>query len=165
MEIFKDFGVEPLLLTAQIVNFVILLYLLKRFLYKPVLKVLEERKQKIEQSLRQAEEIQTTFESITKQKELILQEAKRESSKIIVDAKDEAKTLIEQMLSQTKDSIEDTMKRTQSALELERQKIVAEAKREIIDLVALATEKVVNKSLTANEKNLLVKEALEELEK
>ena len=64
MDILENFGVEPVLLLAQIVNFAILLFILKRFLYKPILKVLEERKNKIETSMKQSEQIQKEFEEM-----------------------------------------------------------------------------------------------------
>ena len=58
MEFLKDFGVNPILLLAQIVNFTVLLILLKKFFYKPILKVLEERKHKIETSVTQTQKNQ-----------------------------------------------------------------------------------------------------------
>src|SRR5437870_10658982 len=56
MEILKNFGFEPILFIAQIVNFVIIYLILKKFLYKPVLKLLKDRKQTIAGGLKQAEE-------------------------------------------------------------------------------------------------------------
>ena len=130
MEIFKDFGVEPVLLLAQIVNFVILLYLLKRFLYQPILKVLEERKNKIATSLKQAEDIQKRFEESTTKQAEILDQARKESSALIQTAKEEAKILSDQMQSEAKKSIDETVKRTQQSLELENQKMILEARNQ-----------------------------------
>ena len=118
MEIFKDFGVQPILLLAQIINFVILLCILKRFLYKPILKMLEERRDKIETSMKQAEEIQKRFDEVaTKQGELLTQ-AKGEASKIVEEAKDEAKKLAEQIQDETKQRVVETLERSQESLEL-----------------------------------------------
>ena len=55
MELLSNLGINGKLLLAQIVNFFILLYILKRFAYKPILKVLDDRKEKIEKGLRDAE--------------------------------------------------------------------------------------------------------------
>ena len=49
MEIIKQFGINPILLAAQVVNFIVLLFIFKKLLYKPILKVLDERKKKIEE--------------------------------------------------------------------------------------------------------------------
>jgi F-type H+-transporting ATPase subunit b len=56
MEILKTFGFDPILLGAQIINFLIIFYLLKRFLYKPVLGMLKTREDKIKEGIKQAEE-------------------------------------------------------------------------------------------------------------
>ena len=56
MEIIKNFGVEPVLLVAQIINFLIILFILKKFLYKPVLDTLKKREDSIKEGLKQAEE-------------------------------------------------------------------------------------------------------------
>lgn len=165
MEILKDFGVEPILLLAQIVNFVILLYLLKRFLYKPILKVLEERKKKIEISLKQAEEIQKQYSQSTVKQEAILEKGREDAQKIIDDAKEEAQVLAAQIRQEADESAQDSIKRTMEALDLEKQKMVLEARQEIASLVSLATEKVVRGSFKGHGKNHLTQDALKELKK
>ena len=61
MDILSQFGVKPILLAAQVVNFLILLFILKKFLYGPILKVLSERRKKIEDSLKNVEEIEKRY--------------------------------------------------------------------------------------------------------
>src|SRR3989344_921656 len=163
MEILEDFGVEPILLLAQVVNFVILLYILKRFLYKPILKVLEERKKKIETSVKQSEEMQKRFDEITKKQTEILDKAKAESEQIIEGAKNEAKILADQIQLNATNAGNETIKRTQQTLEIEKQKMINEAKREIVDVVTSITEKVVQKNLTKGDKERLVRQALTEI--
>ena len=165
MEILKDFGVEPILLLAQIVNFVILLYILKRFLYKPILKVLDERKKRIETSMNQSAEIQKKFEEVSQKQQEILDEAKKESTRIIGTAKTEAKILTNQIQTEANTQAEEIMKRNQQSLQLEKQKMISEAKQELIDVVASATERVVERSLTKADKDRLVKKSVAEIEK
>ena len=163
MEIFKDFGIQPILLLAQIINFSILLFLLKRFLYKPILKVLDERKKRIETSLKQAEEIQKKFVEANIEQEKILDTAKLQASKIIENAKEEAKVLSRKLQEETNKEIESTLERAKSALQLEKQKMISEAKGKIVDIVALVTEKVTAKTLQKAEKEKLVNNALSEI--
>ena len=163
MEIFKDFGIQPILLLAQIINFVILLFLLKRFLYKPILKVLEERKKRIETLLKQAEEIQKKFAQANVEQEKILDTAKLQASKIIENAKEEAKVLSRKLQEETNKEIESTLERAKSALQLEKQKMISEAKGKIVDIVVLVTEKVTAKTLQKAEKEKLVNNALSEI--
>ena len=163
MEIFKDFGIQPILLLAQIINFAILLFLLKRFLYKPILKVLDERKKRIETSLKQAEEIQKKFVEANIEQEKILDTAKLQASRIIENAKEGAKILSEQLQEETNKEIESTLERAESALQLEKQKMISEAKGKIVDIVVLVTEKVTAKTLQKAEKEKLVNNALSEI--
>jgi len=163
MEILEDFGVEPILLLAQVVNFVILLYILKRFLYKPILKVLEERKKRIETSVKQSEEMQKRFDEITKKQTEILDKTKAESEQIIEGAKNEAKILADQIQLNATNAGNERIKRTQQTLEIEKQKMINEAKREIVDVVTSITEKIVQKNLTKQDKERLVRQALTEI--
>ncbi|MDP2720915.1 MAG: F0F1 ATP synthase subunit B [bacterium] len=163
MEILKTFGVEPILLLAQIVNFVILIFILQRFLYKPILRVLEERKNKIATSLKQAEEIQKRFEESTTKQEEILDQARKEATTFIQTAKEEAKLLSDQLQNETKKSIDETVKRTQQSLELDNQKMILEARNQIVEMVAIATEKVVGKALKDSDKERLIQKAIKDI--
>jgi len=164
MEFLSDFGVEPILLLAQIINFVILLFILQRFLYKPLLKVLEERKKKIETSMRQSDEIQKKFDEVGEKQQEILDKAKSESSSIIENAKKEAKALSDQIQTGASLQAEETMKRTKEALELEREKMVAEARKQLGVVVATAAEKIIEKSLSNSDKERFVAAAVKEIE-
>jgi len=162
MDFLKDFGVEPILLLAQIVNFAILLFILKRFLYKPILKVLEERKNKIATSMKQSEQIQKRFEEMEIKQQEILDNAKNESAQIIGEAKSEAKTLSSQIQTEASNQADQTLRRAQETLALEKQKMVNEAKKEIVSVITLATQQVVSKVMTKKDKDQIVTEALNE---
>lgn len=165
MDFLKDFGVEPLLLLAQMVNFAILLFILKRFLYKPILKVLEERKNKIATSMKQSEQIQKKFEELDVKQQEILDNARNESAQIIDAAKSEAKTLANQIQIEASNQTQLSLKRAQETLALEKQKMISEAKREIVSVVTSATQKVIGKMMTKKDNDRLVTEAVNETER
>src|SRR3989344_4706705 len=96
MEILNQFGINPILLAAQVVNFLILLFILKKFLYKPILKVLEARKQKIEESLKNAEEIERKLLLTEEEKEKILAKTSLEAQKILDETKKEIEVMKEE---------------------------------------------------------------------
>ncbi len=165
MEIFKEFGVSWILLLAQIVNFTILLLLLKRFLYKPILKVLDERKAKVAKSLKDAEEIETRLQKIAQSEEEILDKARTEANKLLAEAKTEAKALNEKSFAETKESIAVMLKKNEERLNLEKEGMMNSAKKELSDLVATATERVAKKVMTDKENSKLVDETVKELTK
>src|SRR3989304_5856480 len=87
MEFLKEFGIQPTLLIAQIVNFLIILFLLKKFFYKPIIKLLDDRKKKIEESLKNAEEIEERLKQTEEKSAQIIEEERRNSRNLIAEAK------------------------------------------------------------------------------
>ena len=96
MDILKEFGVNPILLTAQIVNFLIILYIIKRFLLKPILDVLNRRKQMIKAGLEQAEESRILLEKTESREKEILKKAQEESKKIIEETRKQRDQILQE---------------------------------------------------------------------
>ena len=90
MELLKNFGFDPVLLGAQVVNFLIIFYVLKRFLYKPVLEMLKKRQQEVKEGLKQAEEAKILLEETQEKEREILKKARLQAEQIVKDAKLEA---------------------------------------------------------------------------
>ena len=116
MEIVKNFGLNPVLLGAQIVNFLIVFFILKKVLYKPVLEVLKKRQTTIKEGLKAAEDARIKLEKVVVEEKNILKTAQLQSKKIIEDAQkeaievslrinEEAKKQTEKLLSDTREQI------------------------------------------------------------
>ena len=102
MDILKNFGVDPVLVGAQIVNFLIIFYLLKKFLYKPVLGMLKKRADKIEEGLKQAEESRLALEKTLEEEKKILSKAQDEAKKIIEESRTQAIEVSQKIEEDTK---------------------------------------------------------------
>lgn len=87
MELIKNFGIDPILLVAQIVNFLIVLYLLRKFLYKPVLDLLKKRQDSIREGVEKSEEARIRLEKVLQEEKKILTKAQAQAKKIVEDAK------------------------------------------------------------------------------
>lgn len=116
MEIFKDFGINPVLIIAQIVNFLIILYVLKRFLYKPVLEVIKKREKSIKEGLKQAEEARVLMEKTAVREREVMKKAQEESRKI---------------LEETKKQRDEVLKATEVSAQKRAEQILNEAKKQI----------------------------------
>ena len=90
MELLKNFGFDPVLLGAQVVNFLIIFYVLKRFLYKPVLEMLKKRQQEVKEGLKQAEEAKILLEQTQEKEKEILKKARLTAEQLVKDARLEA---------------------------------------------------------------------------
>lgn len=161
MEILSDFGVKPILLIAQIVNFVILLWILKRFLYKPLLKVLEERKIKIADSLKNAEEIEARLQKIGEDREKELTKAAKEAQEIIDEAAKNAQGLIAEAHSKAAAEADRVLVKSHEQLKLEKEKLQSEMRAELSGLVAAGLEKVTGKVLSKSDQKGLIDKSLE----
>ena len=116
MELIHQFGFDPKLLVAQIVNFLVVLWVLKKYLYGPLLSMLNKRKKAIEEGLAQAEKARLLLEEITEKEKKILQEAQKQAEKIIEEAKEQALSVV---------------KEAEEAAKERAEKIIEEAKRKI----------------------------------
>lgn len=163
MDFLKDFGVQPVLLIAQAVNFLILLYILKRFLYKPVLKVLDERKKTISDSLQNAEEIEKKLTQITAEREEQLKKASREAEEIIKDATASAGQIIAEAHEKAGTDIEGLVAKAHQSISLEKEKMRQEIRAELADLVVAGLQKVTGKVLDKKDQEEMVKETIKEL--
>lgn len=93
MEILKNFGFDLPMVVAQIINFLIIFYVLKRFLYKPVMSMVKTREEKIALGLKQAEEARLKLEETIEEEKKILGKAQTEANKLIEEAKTQALSL------------------------------------------------------------------------
>jgi F-type H+-transporting ATPase subunit b len=127
MEIFKTFGLDPIIIVAQIVNFLVILYILKRFLYKPLFKMFKQREELVKDQIEKAKQAQTALEKAeSKEKELIqkaqetakqmLRDAKEQSSDIIKAAETSSKKQTDQMIAAAKEQIAQETKAAEAQL-------------------------------------------------
>lgn len=163
MDILNQFGVQPILLAAQIVNFLILLFILKKFLYKPVLKVLEERKKRIEGSLKNAEEIERRLiEIASKEAEAILRSA-REGEKIIKQAQAAGSQVIEDSNKIAGQIIEKATIQAKELIIQEKESFEHSIRENIADLIFMVVQKVTGKVLTKPDKKRIAEESIKSL--
>lgn len=134
MEIIKNFGVNPMLLSAQIVNFLIIFFVLKKFLYKPVLELLKKRQTMIKEGIAQAEESRIKLEKVVIEEKNILRNAQLQAKKLIEDARqesveltlrmnDNAKKQTEKILNDAKDQIAREVLETEKRLAVNTSKL------------------------------------------
>ena len=119
MEILNNFGFQPVLFTAQVVNFLIIFIIMKKFLYKPLLKVLNERKQKIEESLKNAEESNRLMKETIEKEQEILKNAQIEAKKLLNDAKIKHDALLLQTETDTKILVEKMVQDARNQISLD----------------------------------------------
>lgn len=116
-ELLQNFGVNGFLLLAQIVNFLIVLYLLKRFAFKPILKILEDRRKTIAESMKQAEETQKLLQQTEDREKEVLKKAQLAAQEIVTDARKQASELQQESDTATKNRVERMLEDAQKKIE------------------------------------------------
>lgn len=119
MEIIKNFGIDPLILSAQIVNFLIIFFILRKFAFKPILEILKKREKTIKDGLKDAEEGHKLLEEAEGKEKSILKNARLQAENIISDAKKESQELVKLAEEKAKKEAEDIIKNANSQIEQE----------------------------------------------
>lgn len=157
------FGLNWKLFIAQLVNFAIVLFVLWKWVFKPVIAGMESRTKKIEDSLTDATRIESEKSEFESWRAKSLSEARQEATSIITEAKKTAESTKQEILNKTKTEQEDIISKAQVQLEQEKQKIIDEAKGQIADLIVNSTEKLIRAKLDNKADAKIIKNSLGDL--
>lgn len=158
----EDLGFNLPLLGAFVINFVILFGLLSVVLYRPVLKMLDERQAKIKESMEQAEQMKEQMARSEEQIKAHLETARREGQGIITQATQIGEKLEEEAKDKARQEAESLIAKAQVEIGRERDKAIDELRKEFADIAIKAAEKVISKTLDKKKHRELIDEALEE---
>lgn len=164
MEIFKSIGIDWKLLLAQVVNFLILFWILKKFLFGPAVKILTERRQRIEESVRQSALIKKQAEESEIAKKETLEKARKEAQDVLAETRKNAADLQKEMITKTEHEMKAMREKTSAEMEAEKQKIMLDAKKELGGIAILAAEKIIEKNLNAETENKIIQKNIQDLE-
>ena len=159
-EIIKTFHIDTKLILAQFTNFVIVFFVLYKFAYGPVLKLLKERTKKIEKGLRDAEESQKKLTEMSEKEREVLVKARKDAQEIIKKAEDQAIKNKEGIIAEANKQAEVLIKKAQLGIEEEKNKVMSEVKNEIAGLVMLATEKIIGEKVSSESDKRIIEEAI-----
>ena len=163
VEIADQFGVTRQLLISQVVLFVIVALALKKFAYAPLLKVLEERHQRIAESLANAEKIKKELASAQTKAQEILSTANAQANKFLEEARAAAAKVQEAETQKAIVQAEQIIVKARQAAEADHARMLAELRREVGRLVVETTAKVTGKILTVDDQKRLAEETNKQL--
>jgi F-type H+-transporting ATPase subunit b len=141
-------------------NFVVFLVLLYVFALKPVARMLEDRRSRIEQGLRDAEQARTDRDNAEAERVSTLAEARKEANDILSRAQKVAQESRETDIAATKQELERLRERAAEEIEAEKQRAIAELRGEVADLALAAAGRVVGESMNDERQRRLVGEFL-----
>src|SRR5438270_6647814 len=149
------FGWNPWLFLSQVISFAIVAFLLRRFAYKPILAVLEERRRKIEEGQLNAEKIRKELAEAEKRYQEIVAKANADAQRMIDEARESAAHLSERKQQEAITTAEQIIAKAQEAAAIEHERQMQALKRELGRLVVDTTAKVAGKVLTPEDQRRL----------
>ncbi len=163
MQFFEAFGVDVPKLAFQIINFLLLLYLLNRFLFKRVFDLLDERSSKISKGLEDAEAAARDRELARAEREAAVAEARKEANQMIARANKIAEDTRNEILTSARTEAEKVSTRAREEIVAEKDRAMAEIRGQVADLALAAAGKLVRHEMDDPTQRRLVEEFLAEV--
>lgn len=157
--------VNPGLMIWTVITFILLLLILKKVAWKPILTALDKRESDIREALAQAEKAKDDARQILEQNEANLAKAEEESKKIIDQSRTYAETLKEQLIKESKEQAKKIV--DDASLEIQRKQDIAfeELKGQIAEIAVSAAEKIIRESLDVQKSKQVIDKYLNDVSK
>ncbi|MCK4776843.1 MAG: F0F1 ATP synthase subunit B [Actinomycetia bacterium] len=147
------------------ISFFVLLFLLTKFAFPPVLKILKEREEKIAESLEKAEETRTEAEKLFADYRKQLDEAKKEAQKIVDQGRNLGKNVKKEITKKAKEEAGQILEKAKSEIEREKQKAFQELKEKTADMAVYVASRIIKESLKPEDHIKIIKDSLLEVDK
>ncbi|HET8626665.1 MAG TPA: F0F1 ATP synthase subunit B [Thermomicrobiales bacterium] len=155
-------GIKWDALIFQLIAFIMLILILWRYAYRPVLNVLDQRAARIRQSMEQADRIERQLAETEQRNQEILAEARREAQSIVAQAREVADAHVAKAREAAHEEAEKQLQQSLAQLRAEEERVKTELRQQAADLVILAASKVVRRELDPQKHYDLIDETLRE---
>lgn len=157
-KLINDFSIG--LFFWQLILFVVLVLLLKKFAWKPILDAVEKRESGIEDALKSAEIAKLEMQNLQADNQKLLQEARAERESMLKDARDIKNKMIEDAKNEAQDQANKIIEQAQATIEGEKKAAIADLKAQVANLSIEIAEKMMREELSSNDKQLKLVESM-----
>ena len=155
-------GIDLIAILIQATTFIILFFIVKNFALEKIVKSLQDRKDKIDESLKNAEQIEKVQADTEQKVAALLKDARGQSDQIIADANTEAGAIVNKAEEEANKKADQIIADAQNKLDGDMQKARNELKKEVLDLVVAATETVLEEKADSVSDKRLIEKAIAE---
>ncbi|MEM7126291.1 MAG: F0F1 ATP synthase subunit B [Chloroflexota bacterium] len=146
-EISNQLGINWTGLLSQAVNFIIVLLLLRRFLYEPLFNMMEQRKERIASSMKDAERASSAAAEAEQERAKILEEARREAQEVRAQATRDAEKIAQEVRGRAEQEATEIRMKAQEDAQAQAETALADVNKQVADLAIQATEKLLGRAL------------------
>ena len=155
---------DPGLFLWTILTFLVLLVLLAKFAWKPLLALLDRREEMIRQSLDDADKAKQELQRLQQESKEILSKARVEAQSILAKSRFEAEKLKGELRQEAKGQADSILRDAEKQIQVETEKAIAVIKNEVVDLSLLVASKLIKKNLSKEDNQSLIEESLKQVE-
>ncbi|MCK5472170.1 F0F1 ATP synthase subunit B [Candidatus Gracilibacteria bacterium] len=163
MEILTSLGIDPAVMLAQAVNFFALLAILSFLVYKPVLKLLDERKKRIAKAEEHAQLVEDKLARVEELTQKELKKAREKAHEIINASKESATQQNEELIANAKEKVGKIVEEGRAVIAKEKSDAAKQIQAEVGEIILLATEKLLCREVRIEDQNKLIEEATTEI--
>lgn len=158
----EKLGIQPIQLLLQVINFMVLLFVLKKFLYQPILKMIETRKKKIDEGLEYSDKIKREFEKSEKKRDELVAKGRQEAHNILEEAKKTAKREEAEILEKAQSQAQDILAKARRDSQNLKEELEKDLNKKAVDIAEIIIEKVIKSALSQEAHKSLIDRKLKE---
>jgi len=155
---------DPGLFVWTILTFLLLVFVLAKFAWKPLLKMLQDREDMIRSSLEDAEKAKSELERLNEESEEIMAKARSEAQSILADGKAAAEKVKDGIIAKSKEQANKIREDAGNQIQVEKDKAISEIKEEVVNLTLSVAEKLIQKNLSDADNKSLIEESLKKVQ-
>jgi F-type H+-transporting ATPase subunit b len=157
-----DLGIDAWKFTVQLIAFLLFVFLLWRYALGPIVRMIDSRTEKIEESMKSAEKMQADLKATAARNEEALHEARREAQQIVVNAREASEAMLNKAREDADKQADEYLARAQASLRSETEQARVQLRQELANLAVTAAGKIVRKELDPATQASLIEETLAE---
>ncbi len=155
---------DPGLFIWTIVTFLVLLALLAKFAWRPLLQALESRQERIRKSLEDAERARQELERLQQESGKIMQQARIEAESIVTQTRADAERLREELKQKAKDEADNILRNAQQQIQLQTRQAIQQIRHEVADIAVLLASKLIERNIAKEDNARLIDDTLKQIE-
>jgi F-type H+-transporting ATPase subunit b len=155
---------DPGLFVWTILTFLLLVFILAKFAWKPLLKMLQDREDMVRSSLEDAEKAKSELERLNEESEAIMAKARSEAQSILADGKVAAEKVKDDIIAKSKEQANKIREDAGNQIQVEKDKAISEIKKEVVNLTLLVAEKLIQKNLRDADNKSLIEKSLKKVQ-
>ena len=155
---------DPGLFVWTILTFLLLVFVLAKFAWKPLLKMLQDREDMVRSSLEDAEKAKSELEQLNEESEAIMAKARSEAQSILADGKAAAEKVKDDIIAKSKEQANKIREDAGNQIQVEKDKAISEIKKEVVNLTLSVAEKLIQKNLSDADNKSLIEESLKKVQ-